>query len=102
MATFKSPYRADPEVVYALSIDAARASGFRDSLYFFRRNPLLIKISCTDREKVMLIEQGRLSGQLRSRNVTMLGCRNVFKLHGAKVVKRKFFPAPAHPSESLF
>ena len=85
--TFSSPYREDKEIVYALSIDVARSMGYRDSLYFFRRNPLLIKLSCTDREKVMLIEQGRLSGQLRTRNVTMLVVRNIFKTHGAKSIK---------------
>lgn len=86
-ATFTSPYRSDKEKQYVLSIDAARGAGYRDSLLFFRRNPMLIKLSCTDKEKVMLIEQGRLSAQLRTRNVTMLAVRNLFKLFGARIVK---------------
>jgi chromatin structure-remodeling complex protein RSC7 len=89
--TFTSNHRADTEVQYALSIDAARGAGYRDSLYFFRKNPLLIKLSCTDREKVTLIEEGRLGGQLRSRNVTMLAVRNVYKTHGAKIIKNGTF-----------
>jgi chromatin structure-remodeling complex protein RSC7 len=34
--TFASPWRDDPDRQYMLSIDAARTSGFRDSLYYFR------------------------------------------------------------------
>lgn len=85
--TFKSPYRPDREVQYALSIDAARVAGYRDSFYFYRKNPLLIKLNCTDEEKDMLIEEGRLSGHLRSRIVTMVAVRNVYKLHGARIIK---------------
>jgi chromatin structure-remodeling complex protein RSC7 len=85
--TFTSPYRADKETQYALSLDVARGAGYRDTLYFFRQNLLLIKLSCTDSEKVMLIEQGLLGAHLQTRNVTMLAVRNVFKTLGAKVVK---------------
>ncbi|KAN0061500.1 chromatin structure-remodeling complex subunit RSC7 [Thecaphora frezii] len=81
---FTSELRDDPDRVYMLSIDAARAAGYRDSLYFFRRNPMIIKITLHQGEKDKLIEDGRLSGQLKSRNVTMVAARNVYKLHGAK------------------
>ncbi|GAA5857870.1 hypothetical protein JCM8547_006013 [Rhodosporidiobolus lusitaniae] len=81
--TFTSPMRPNPNKVYLLSIDAARCAGFRDSLYFFRRNPLIHKLSCTQPEKDRLIELGRLSGNLKSRAVTMVSARNVFKVMGA-------------------
>ncbi|PWN47332.1 hypothetical protein IE53DRAFT_335603 [Violaceomyces palustris] len=84
---FTSDLREDPERVYMLSIDAARSAGYRDSLYFFRKNPKIIKITLHQREKDKLIEDGRLSGQLKSRNVTMVAVRNVYKLHGAKFIK---------------
>lgn len=45
LPTFTSATRNTPTKRYMLSIDAARAAGFRDSLYFFRRNPLILKVS---------------------------------------------------------
>jgi chromatin structure-remodeling complex protein RSC7 len=86
MPIFQSTQRPDPEIWYALSIDTARAVGFRDSFFFYKRNPLLIKLSCTNAEKVKLISSGRLPAHLRTRNVTMLAVRNVFKLFGHRVV----------------
>lgn len=81
---FTSDLRGDPEKVYMLAIDAARSAGYRDSLYFFRRNPMIFKIELLQAEKEKLIDDGRLSGQLKTRNVTMVPARNVYKLHGAK------------------
>ncbi|GAA5973781.1 hypothetical protein JCM11641_003153 [Rhodosporidiobolus odoratus] len=85
--TFTSPLRVNSNKVYILSIDAARCAGFRDSLYFFRRNPLIHKLSCNQQEKDRLIELGRLSGNLKSRAVTMVSARNVFKVMGATFVQ---------------
>ncbi|KAL8280812.1 hypothetical protein RQP46_006816 [Phenoliferia psychrophenolica] len=87
LATFTSPLRQNPNKAYMLSIDAARASGFRDSLYFFRRNPLIHKLSCNQQEKDRLIELGKLSANLKSRAVTMVSARNCFKVMGASFVK---------------
>ncbi|CBQ70412.1 conserved hypothetical protein [Sporisorium reilianum SRZ2] len=81
---FTSDQRSDPEKVYMLAIDAARSAGYRDSLYFFRRNPQIFKIELFQAEKEKLIDDGRLSGQLKTRNVTMVPARNVYKLHGAR------------------
>lgn len=44
MPTFTSRDRSNPNKHYMLAIDAARSAGFRDSLYFFRRNPLILKV----------------------------------------------------------
>ncbi|GAA6049968.1 hypothetical protein JCM3770_007073 [Rhodotorula araucariae] len=85
--TFTSPLRENPNRVYILSIDAARAAGFRDSLYFFRRNPMIHKLTCNQEEKDRLIELGRLSGNLKSRAVTMVAARNVFKVMGATFIQ---------------
>lgn len=73
-----------------LSIDAARAAGFRDSLYFFRRNPLIHKLSCSQSEKDRLIELGKLSGNLKSRAVTMVSAKNCFKVMGATFIQSAF------------
>jgi chromatin structure-remodeling complex protein RSC7 len=83
--TFILPNR-DPNRVYMLAIDAARTSGFRDSLYYFRRNPLAFKLNATQSEKEYLIEQGKLGSHLRTRSVTLITARSAFKLHGSKMV----------------
>jgi chromatin structure-remodeling complex protein RSC7 len=70
-----------------LAIDAARTSGFRDSLYFFRKNPLAYKLNATQDEKEDLISRGKLGGHLRTRAVTLIAARSAYKLHGAKMVQ---------------
>ena len=70
-----------------LSIDAARTCGYRDSLYFFRRNKELVKLTLAGVEKEHLIDIGRLSTTLKTRSVTMIAARNCFKLQGAKMLK---------------
>lgn len=84
-STFILPGR-HPERKYMLAIDAARTSGFRDSLYYFRRNLLAYKLGATQTEKDFLIEQGKLGGHLRTRSVTLVTARSAFKLHGAKML----------------
>ena len=69
-----------------LAIDAARSSGFRDSLYYFRRNPLALKLNATQWEKDHLIEAGKLGSHLRTRSVTLITARSAYKLHGAKMI----------------
>ncbi|EJD02040.1 uncharacterized protein FOMMEDRAFT_20828 [Fomitiporia mediterranea MF3/22] len=83
--TFNLPGR-HPERKYMLAIDAARTSGFRDSLYYFRRNPFALKLNATQAEKDYLIEIGKLGGHLRTRSVTLVTARSAFKLHGAKML----------------
>ncbi|KAI9463965.1 chromatin remodelling complex Rsc7/Swp82 subunit-domain-containing protein [Lactarius psammicola] len=83
--TFNLPNR-HPERMYMLAIDAARTSGFRDSLYYFRRNPLAHKLNATQPEKEYLIEIGKLGSHLRTRSVTLITARSAFKLHGAKTL----------------
>ncbi|CAK5267548.1 unnamed protein product [Mycena citricolor] len=84
-ATFVLPGR-HPERRYMLAIDAARTSGFRDSLYYFRRNPLALKQNATQPEKDYLISQGKLGTHLRTRSVTLVTARSAFKLHGSKTI----------------
>ncbi|KAJ7507191.1 chromatin remodelling complex Rsc7/Swp82 subunit-domain-containing protein [Mycena galericulata] len=84
-STFILPGR-HPERRYMLAIDAARTSGFRDSLYYFRRNPLAFKQNATQPEKDYLISQGKLGPHLRTRSVTLITARSAFKLHGSKMI----------------
>nr|VWP02400.1 Multicopper oxidase [Ganoderma boninense] len=83
--TFVLPNR-HPERKYMLAIDAARTSGFRDSLYYFRRNPLAMKLNATQWEKDHLIEVGKLGSHLKTRSVTLVTARSAYKLHGAKTL----------------
>lgn len=69
-----------------LAIDAARSSGFRDSLYYFRRNALALKLSASQQEKEALIQVGKLGAHLKTRSVTLVTARSAYKLHGAKMI----------------
>lgn len=80
-----------------LAIEAARTSGFRDSLYYFRRNPLAHKLNATQPEKDYLIAQGHLGSHLRTRSVTLITARSAYKLHGAKMVFGMYFPDQNQP-----
>ena len=77
--TFCSDGRSDPTKRYCLAIDAARCAGFRDSIYFLRRNPWLWKMDATKVEKDRLISEGKLHQNLRSRGVSILSARAVYK-----------------------
>jgi len=85
--TFTSDQRSNPNRVYTLTIDVARACGYSDSLAFLRRVPQIMKLACLPVERDMLIEKGRVTGNLKHRMVTMVAVRNIYKLLGAKVIK---------------
>ena len=88
-----------------LAIEAARTSGFRDSLYYFRRNPLAHKLNATQPEKEFLIEIGKLGSHLRTRSVTLITARSAFKLHGSKTLLGTctcMHVNPFHPSLNDF
>ncbi|WWC89246.1 uncharacterized protein L201_004166 [Kwoniella dendrophila CBS 6074] len=87
LVTFTSATRRNPEKLYTMTIDAARACGYSDSLAFLRRCPQILKLSCTAEERQLLIDIGRIAGNLKHRQVTMVSVRNVYKLMGARVVK---------------
>jgi chromatin structure-remodeling complex protein RSC7 len=90
LRTFTSATRKNPERVYALTIDAARACGYTDSLAFLRRCPQIVKLSCGEEERQMLIDVGRITGNLKHRMVTMVAMRNVYKLMGARLVQSEY------------
>jgi len=87
--TFTVPTRKNG-VKYMLAIDCARACGYRDSLYYFRRNPMMLKLNLSQTEKEYLIDLSKLHTNLRHRSVTMVTARSAFKQHGAKIVKSGF------------
>lgn len=81
--------------MYALTIDAARACGYSDSLAFLRRCPQVLKLACNPAEREMLIDIGRVTGNLKNRMVTMVTIRNVYKLMGARLIKSES-SVPSH------
>ena len=70
-----------------LAIDAAHSAGFRDSLDFFRRNPLMHKLSLSRDEKARFMSEGRIHGNMRNKTVAIVTVRNTYKTMGAKFVK---------------
>ncbi|KAK4690013.1 chromatin structure-remodeling complex protein RSC7, partial [Tremellales sp. Uapishka_1] len=102
LVTFNCPTREHPDKVYALTIDAARACGYTDSLAFLRRCPQLVKLACNAEERQMLIDIGRVTGNLKHRMVTMVTMRNVYKLMGARIIKNgKWVTDDYYEDESL-
>ena len=98
-STFVLPSR-HPTRHYMLAIDAARSSGFRDSLYYFRKNALALKLSASQPEKELLIQAGKLGAHLKTRSVTLVTARSAYKLHGSKMIigKCSFRPFYLHYS----
>ncbi|KAF8579967.1 hypothetical protein K439DRAFT_1358324 [Ramaria rubella] len=84
--TFVLPHR-HPTRQYMLAIEAARTSGYKDSLYYFRRNPLMHKLVCTQTEKDELIAAGTIPSHMRTRSVTLVTARSAYKQHGAKMLR---------------
>lgn len=84
--TFVLPQR-HPTRQYMLAIEAARTSGYKDSLYYFRRNPLMHKLVCTQTEKDELIAAGTIPSHMRTRSVTLVTARSAYKQHGAKMLR---------------
>ncbi|KAF8502414.1 chromatin remodelling complex Rsc7/Swp82 subunit-domain-containing protein [Hysterangium stoloniferum] len=84
--TFTLPTR-HPTRQYMLAIEAARTSGYKDSLYYFRRNPLMHKLVCTQPEKDDLIAGGTIPSHMRTRSVTLVTARSAYKQHGAKMLR---------------
>lgn len=57
---------------------------------------MIHKLTCVQEEKDRLIELGRLSGNLKSRAVTMVSARNTFKVMGATFIQGLFLPFSAN------
>jgi len=89
--TFSSEGRDNNEILYALTIDVARTCGYSDSLAFLRRYPVIQKLQCQPGEAEMLVEVGRVAGNMKHRMVTIVPIHNVFKLMGARVIKGESF-----------
>ncbi|CEP60928.1 Npl6p LALA0_S02e02872g [Lachancea lanzarotensis] len=71
---------------YMLSTEPARAVGFRDSYLFFQYHPNLYKLTISQDERNDLIHRGIIPYSYRTRTITLVTARGVFKEFGAKII----------------
>ncbi|KAI8139290.1 chromatin remodelling complex Rsc7/Swp82 subunit-domain-containing protein [Fennellomyces sp. T-0311] len=84
--TFQLPNRG--HMLYMFSKDPAALLGFRDSFVFLKKNPKLVKVHVTDAEKGYLVQHNLLRSTFRTREVSVVTARSVFKQFGHRVLKK--------------
>ena len=85
MRTFQVPCRGEKR--FMLATECARVLGYRDSYLLFDKNRALYKITATQQEKDELIHQEILPYSYRSRHITMVTAKSVFRNFGARVIE---------------
>ncbi|SCV01515.1 LAME_0G16710g1_1 [Lachancea meyersii CBS 8951] len=71
---------------FMLSTEPARAVGFRDSYLFFQYHPNLYKLTISQDERNDLIHRGVIPYSYRTRTITLVAARGVYKEFGAKII----------------
>ncbi|KAG0170741.1 hypothetical protein DFQ30_002071 [Apophysomyces sp. BC1015] len=84
--TFELPDRGN--MLFMFSKDPAALLGFRDSFVFLKKNPKLVKVHVTDGEKGYLVEMNLLRSTFRTREVSVVTARSVYKQFGHRVLKK--------------
>ncbi|KAI8343943.1 chromatin remodelling complex Rsc7/Swp82 subunit-domain-containing protein [Chlamydoabsidia padenii] len=84
--TFELPNRGN--ALFMFSKDPAALLNFRDSFVFIKKNPKLVKVYITDEEKSYLVETNKLRSTFRTREVSVVSARSVYKVFGHRVVKK--------------
>ncbi|KAI8069301.1 chromatin remodelling complex Rsc7/Swp82 subunit-domain-containing protein [Gongronella butleri] len=74
--------------VFMFSKDPAALLGFRDSFVFVKKNPKLIKVYLSDAEKTYLIANNKMRATFRTRDISVVTARSVFKVFGHRIVKK--------------
>ena len=72
---------------FMLAIECARLLGYRDSYMLFNKNRSLYKINATQAEKDVLIYQAILPSSVRSRPISIVTAKSIFRQFGARVIK---------------
>ena len=75
-------------MLFMFSKDPAALLGFRDSFVFLKKNPKLVKVHVTDAEKGYLVQHNLLRSTFRTREVSVVTARSVFKQFGHRVLKK--------------
>lgn len=82
--TFK--LSSDDQKLYMVSTEPARLVGFRDSYLLFKNHRALFKKTCTNEEKMDLIDRGILPNSYKSRSVNLVTARSIYREFGAKII----------------
>ncbi|KAI8991625.1 chromatin remodelling complex Rsc7/Swp82 subunit-domain-containing protein [Mycotypha africana] len=84
--TFTLPTRDD--TLFMFSKDPAALLGFRDSFVFLKKNVKLQKVHIDNNEKGHLVDSNLLRSTFRTREISVVTARSVFKQFGHRIVKR--------------
>ncbi|KAJ1506154.1 hypothetical protein HMI54_005284 [Coelomomyces lativittatus] len=85
--TFVIPER-HPTRHYMFAPDVAKCIGQRDGFTLFMKYPQLTRLWTTESQREYLTQVGLLSSHLRSRNITLITARTVFRHFGHAVIKK--------------
>ncbi|KAJ2963857.1 hypothetical protein NQZ79_g1142 [Umbelopsis isabellina] len=83
---FSMPSRGDELLM--LGKDVVALLNMRDSFVLVNKNPLVVKVDATQTDKNYLIEHGYLRSTFRTRDITIVSARSIFKTFGHRVVKK--------------
>lgn len=86
MPTFQLPSRDD--TLYMFSKDPAALLGFRDSFVFLKKNPKLHKVHINNVEKSHLVDENLLRSTFRTREISVVTARSVFKQFGHRIIRK--------------
>lgn len=84
--TFKLPTRDN--TLFMFSKDPAALLGFRDSFVFLKKNVKLIKVHIDNAEKSYLVDANLLRSTFRTREISVVTARSVFKEFGHRIIKK--------------
>jgi hypothetical protein len=80
------PSRGDELLM--LGKDVVALLNMRDSFVLVNKNPLVVKVDATQEDKNYLIDHGFLRSTFRTRDITIVSARSIFKTFGHRVVKK--------------
>lgn len=80
------PSRGDELLM--LGKDVVALLNMRDSFVLVNKNPLVVKVDATQEDKNYLIEHGYLRSTFRTRDITIVSARSIFKTFGHRVIKK--------------
>lgn len=84
--TFKLPTR--DETLFMFSKDPAALLGFRDSFVFLKKNVRLLKVHIDNVEKGFLVDSNLLRSTFRTREISVVTARSVFKQFGHRIIRK--------------
>ncbi|KAI8878688.1 hypothetical protein K501DRAFT_227949, partial [Backusella circina FSU 941] len=84
--TFALPKRGG--MLFMFSKDPAALLGFRDSFVFLKKNKKLQKVHISNEEKGYLVDENLLRSTFRTREISVVTARSVFKQFGHRIVKK--------------